>query len=142
MTEKPHPCILWSWLLLSAVAAAPLTALWAVADDYLPPLWRYLLWGGWLGALGVYAAVYLPLKRRSLCFSLTEQGIEVTCGVWFVTTRRIRCEAVRQVTLLQGPVERRYATAFLLVSGTGGYLLAQGIPLAAAEAWCRRLYPL
>lgn len=141
MTEKPAPCVLWSWVMLSLTAAAPLTALLAVAASYLPPMWRLTLWAVWAGVLVLFGCVYLPLRRRNLRYALTKDGIEVTVGVLILTTRRIRREAVRQVTLLQGPIERRCHTAFLLVSGTGGYLLAEGLPLAQAEEWCRRLYP-
>ena len=141
MTEKPAPCVLWSWVMLSLTAAAPLTALLAVAANYLPPMWRLTLWAVWAGVLVLFGCVYLPLRRRNLRYALTKDGIEVTVGVLILTTRRIRREAVRQVTLLQGPIERRCHTAFLLVSGTGGYLLAEGLPLAQAEEWCRRLYP-
>ena len=141
MTEKPAPCVLWSWVMLSLTAAAPLTALLAVAASYLPPMWRLTLWAVWAGVLMLFGCVYLPLRRRNLRYALTKDGIEVTVGVLILTTRRIRREAVRQVTLLQGPIERRCHTAFLLVSGTGGYLLAEGLPLAQAEEWCRRLYP-
>lgn len=140
MTEKAAPCVLWSWVLVSLTAAVPLTALLAVAASYLPPVWRWTLWAAWGGVLFLFGCVYLPLRRRNLRYALTEDGIEVTGGVLIFTTRRIRREAVRQVTILQGPIERRCHTAFLLVSGTGGYLLAEGLPVARAEDWCRRLY--
>lgn len=139
--EKPADCVLWSWILLLAVTALPLTAAVAVLLPYLPLAWRGWLWVVWGGVFVGIACVYLPLRRRNMCFSLTEDCVEVTSGVVFVTTRRIRYEAVRQVTLLQGPIERRCHTAFLLVSGTGGYLLVEGIDLAQAERWCHRLYP-
>lgn len=141
MTEKPAPSVLWSWMVVSLTAAVPLTALLAVAAAYLPPTWRTTLWVTWAGVWGVFSGVYLPLRRRNLRYALTENGIEVTGGVLILTTRRIRREAIRQMTILQGPVERRCRTASLLVSGTGGYLLAEGLPLTQAEDWCRRLYP-
>lgn len=139
--EKPAGCVLWSWMLLLAVAAVPLSAAVAVLLPYLPLAWRGWLWAVWGGLLATIACVYLPLRRRSMCFALTKDSVEVTGGVVFISTRRIRRDAIRQVTLLQGPIERRCHTAFLLVSGTGGYLLIEGISLAQAESWCRRLYP-
>lgn len=141
MTEQAAPCVLWSWRILALTAAVPLSALLAVATAYVPPLWRITLWVSWIGALMLFACVYLPLRRRNLRYSLTDDGIEATGGVLILTTRHIHCDAVRQVTILQGPIERRCNTAFLLVSGTGGYLLAEGLPLERAEEWCRRLYP-
>jgi membrane protein YdbS with pleckstrin-like domain len=139
MTEKAAPCVLWSWMLATLAMAVPLTALLAAAVDYLPLSWRPILWTIWGGVLLLFGGIYLPLRRRNLCYALTDECIQVTGGVFFLTTRRIRCDAVRQVTLLQGPIERRCGTVFLLVSGTGGYLLAEGLPLAQAENWCRRL---
>lgn len=141
MTEKPADCVVWSWVMLLVIVAVPLTATWAVAVTYLPPSWTWPLWGIWGGTLLLVGGVYLPLRRRNMRFTLSEQDIETIGGVLFITTRRIRCEAVRQVTLLQGPVERRCGTAFLLVSSTGGYLLVEGIRLKTAEDWCRRLCP-
>lgn len=141
MTEKPANCVLWSWMILLAAASVPLTAAVAVAAGYLPHPWRWWLWMVWGGFFIGIACVYLPLRRRSMCFALSDNGIETTGGVIFITTRHIRRDAVRQVTLLQGPIERRCHTAFLLVSGTGGYLLVEGIELKTAEDWCHRLYP-
>lgn len=139
MTERPADCVLWSWWLMALTAALPLTALLAVATAYFAVAWRLWIWGGWVATLMLFLTLYLPLRRRGMRFRFTDDGIAVTSGVLFVTTRRIRREAVRQTTILQGPVERRYGTAFLLVSATGGHLMAEGIPLAQAEDWCRRL---
>lgn len=141
MTGKAAPCVLWSWMMVSLTAAVPLTALVVVAAAYLTPTCRLALWIVWCTTLLLFGGVYLPLRRRNLRFTLTDDSVQVTGGVLVITTRRIRREAVRQVTILQGPIERRCHTAFLLVSGTGGYLLAEGLPLAQAEDWCRRLYP-
>ena len=139
MTEKPTPCVLWSWMLLLVTAAVPLTALCAFATAYLPTMAQRWTWGIWVSLLALTAGVYLPLRRQNMRFSLTDGGVAVTAGVLWITTRRMHRDAVRQVTLLQGPIERRCHTAFLLVSGTGGYLLIEGIPLAQAEEWCRLL---
>ena len=116
--------LLWGWLF---------TLLWPAAF----PIALWLWCGGWLTFIGGY----LPLRRRSLCFRLEENQIAATGGVFFTTTRCIRLDAVRQVTLIQGPLERRFHTAFLLVSATGGYLLVEGLPRHTAEAWRKRLCP-
>lgn len=141
MTEKPANCVLWSWVMLLIIAAIPLTAAWAVAVTYLPQSWRWPLWGIWGSVFAIVGCIYLPLRRRNMHFTLSEQGVEATGGVLYITTRRIHRDAVRQVTLLQGPIERRCKTAFLLVSSTGGYLLVEGIRLTTAEDWCHRLCP-
>lgn len=141
MNEKPAPQVLWSWMTAVCAAAIPATGLlcwllWLFLPAYLP-----ILLVIWSGTLLLLLGVYLPLRRRSLSFSLEQEQIIVTGGVVFATTRRMRIDAVRQVTLLQGPLERRHDTAFLLVSATGGHLLIEGIDRQQAEDWCRRLAP-
>lgn len=141
MKERPVPQILWSWGAASLAVALPTTLLlgWFVHlfwPSILPialPVWC----GGWL----VFIGGYLPLRRRSLHFRLEDRQITATGGVVFTTTRCIPLDAVRQVTLIQGPLERRLHTAFLLVSATGGYLLVEGIPRNRAEEWRKHLNP-
>ncbi len=141
MYEKPAPQILLSWTALSVAAALPVTGLGAwLLSRYWPTLLGAAgaVWGG---ALLLFLVVYLPLRRRCMRFALEPGHVMVTGGVFFPTTRRMRLDAVRQITLLQGPLERLGRTAFLLVSGTGGHLLIEGIRYRQAEAWCRRLQP-
>lgn len=141
MTKQPAHCVVWSWLLLSLAVAIPHTVVTAMVAVYLPLWCQWLLWGSWILVLLVFWGWYLPVRWRRMRYLLGEDSIEVTGGVIIGTTRRIRRDAVRQVTLWQGPIERRTGTAFLLVSATGGYLLAEGVDLKQAEDWCRRLYP-
>lgn len=81
MTEKPTPCVLWSWLLLLATAAVPATALLTIVAAYLPPAWQLWLWVVWGGILSVTAGVYFPLRRKGMRFSLADDTVEVTGGV-------------------------------------------------------------
>jgi len=140
MCIKPSPRVLWSWgsALLIPLILLTASGVWLCARLLRPllPLWLLLM-----GALWLWCGVYLLLRRRRLCFAVTDGYICVTDGVWITTRRMIPLEAVRQVTLLQGPVERLCRTAFILVNATGGYLLIEGIDQRQAEAWCRRLTP-
>ena len=142
MKERPAPQILWSWRLAATAVALPLTGAlcWLLQlfwPAYLPAaLW---IWGGFLAGL---LGIYMPLRRRSISFSLEAEQVTVTGGVWFSTTRCMRADAVRQVTLWQGPLERRLGIAYLLISATGGSLLIEGIPRPRAEEWCQRLSPV
>lgn len=142
MIEKPSSGVLWSWMCLTWIAAAPLTAIggWWLSlyrpDCMLPAT------VGWCLCLFVFLFFYLPRRRRSLSFAIETDRVWVSGGVFFITTRSMAIDAVRQVTLLQGPLERLCHTAFLLVSSTGGYLLVEGLELERAEEWRRRLIPV
>lgn len=138
MCEKPSPRVLWSWgclliLPLIAFTGGGIWLWWWRYPPFLP------LWGILMGGLGLWCGTYLALRRRRLCYAVDGRYVTAMSGV-FVTTRRcIPLEAVRQVTLLQGPIERLCRTAFILVNSTGGFLLIEGLDCARAEAWCRRL---
>ena len=142
MIEKPTPRLLWSWMTLLAVVTLP--AVWLA--EWLVRFFSPHLGGTAAIAGGVSALIlgiwYLPRRRDSLSFALEKERVWVRSGVVFVTTRYIPVEAVRQVTLWQGPLERRWDTAFLLIRSTGGYLLVEGISRERAEVWRQRLLSL
>lgn len=140
MTHRPAPCVLWSWMALLLLAALLPTAILWITLPYLPTAWQGAVWLCWSSALTVTAGVYLPLRRRRMRYVLSDTYVQVSAGVLFATTRYMEREAVRQVTLLQGPIERRCAITYLLIRATGGYLLLEGVPIGQAQEWCRRLY--
>ena len=142
MYEKPSPHVLWSWVILLLAVAVPHT----VVGGWL--LWRLfpLLTVPFIlltvGFVLVTALWYLPRRRENMRYCLGHRWVTVQGGVLFITNRRMDLNAVRQVTLLQGPVERRCHTAFLLISATGGYVLIEGIDLRKAQEWCRGRFPV
>ena len=142
MYEKPSPRVLWSWVSILIAVAIPHLAvggwlLWRLFPRLVMP---FLLLS--VAAVAVIGLWYLPRRRENMRYSLGDQWVTVRGGVLFITSRRMELDAVRQVTLLQGPVERRCDTAFLLISATGGYLLIEGIDRLRAEEWCRGRFPL
>ena len=139
MQEKPSPKVLWSWVTVALAATFPLGALsWGLAR-YVGPTACGLFTALWVPGLVLTVWLYLPRRLRKCSYTLDEKGVRVTGGVFCITTRIMSIDAVRQVTLLQGPLERLCHTAFLLVSATGGYLLIEGIDQERAEEWRRRL---
>lgn len=130
MCIKPSPRVWWSWWTALSMIFGPLTVtgirLLGRLGYFLIPLW---LLGG----------IYLWLRCRRLRYAVTDGYIYATSGVFITTRRMIPIEAVRQVTLLIGPVERLCRTAFILINSTGGYLLMEGVDRPQAEVWCRRL---
>ena len=130
MCVKPSPRVLWSWW---AILFCPLGLLTA-AGIWLRPRLFYLFIPLWIGC-----GFFLWWRYRRLCYTLSDGHLCATHGIWITIRRMVPTRAVRQVTLWQGPVERRCRTAFLWIQSTGGCLLIEGIPLTDAEDWCRRL---
>ena len=141
MQEKPSPKALWSWVAVALAAAFPLGAIsWGLAR-YVGPTACGLFTALWVPGLVLTVWLYLPRRLRNCSYTLDEKGVQVTGGVFFITTRYMAAHAVRQVTLLQGPVERLCHTAFLRISATGGSLLVEGLDCDRAAEWCRLLSP-
>jgi len=130
MCIKPSPHVWWSWWTALSMIFGPLT---------VAGIWLFGWWGWTLIPLWLWGGVYLWLRRRRLRYAVTDGYIYATSGVFITTRRMIPIEAVRQATLLIGPVERLCRTAFILINSTGGYLLIEGIDRPQAEGWCRRL---
>ena len=136
MIQRPSPRVIWSWVALILAAVVPITVVhtWLL-HRFLPSLTvGYLI--ATVVAVAVVIFLYLPRRRQSLRFSLDRRRVSASGGV-VVTTG----QWMDLVTLLQGPVERRCKTAFILVSATGGYLLIEGLEQTVAQDWCRRMVP-
>ena len=141
MIQRPSPRVIWSWVTLILATVVPITVvhMWLL-DRFLPRLTvGYLI--ATVVAVAVLIFLYLPRRRQSLRFSLDERRVSASGGVVVTTGQWMELQAIRQVTLLQGPVERRCKTAFILVSATGGYLLIEGLEQTVAQDWCRRMVP-
>ena len=141
MVQRPSPLVIRSWVALLLAVVIPLTVVhtWLL-DWFFPDLSMWYLIAT-AGGMAVILFWYFPRRRQNLRFSLDEGRVTVSGGVVVTTHKRMELQAVRQVTLLQGPVERRCKTAFVLVSATGGYLLIEGLEQEQAREWCRRMVP-
>lgn len=139
--HKPDPRVVWTWVLCALLGAVVPAALsiwlwcWQVVPDWVGRGFTLL----WVAALLLTLAVYIPLRRRQMAYSLDEDHLILWGGVLFRVEHRMPLTSVRHVTLIQGPLERRFDTAFLLVNGAGGFVLLEGMSLEQATAWRQRL---
>lgn len=141
MCCQPSPRVICSWAVLLLLPALTGCALVWLCLQYLQPS---LALSGTLLTLIVTAVsggLYLPLRRKRLYFSLTEEAVTVSSGVVFRVCHQMPLEAVRHITRIEGPLERLNGIVFLSVSGLGGHLLLEGLERDQAAAWCSRLLP-
>ncbi len=138
---SPDPRVLWSWELFAAAAALPAAAvsllLWFW--DRIPSVIALIFTSAWAATLCVTMLFYLPARRRLIGYSIDDTCLSAKGGVLFQSRHRMPLAAVRHVTLLQGPLERRSGIAFLWVAGAGGWILLEGLSLDEALALRRRL---
>ncbi|MBQ5840821.1 MAG: PH domain-containing protein [Clostridia bacterium] len=137
----PDPRVLVSWELFAAATALPAAgvslALWLW--ERIPSVIASIFTVCWVITLAAVMLFYLPARRRRLYYSIDDTLLSAEDGVLFRSRHRMPLTAVRHVTLLQGPAERQFRTAFLWVAGAGGWILLEGLPLDEALAIRRRL---
>lgn len=139
--HAPDPRVRWTWVLCACVPLLPAIAIsvllfnWERVSDEIAAVFTLL----WAAVFLLTVFVYIPLRRRTVRYGLDDIHITVTGGVIFRTRQQMPLHAVRHVTLLRGPLERRFGTAFLWVAGAGGWVLLEGLPLEQAEAIRQRL---
>ncbi len=140
---KPDSRVVWTWVSCALVAAVPLAAIsvwllrWHIVPDWLGLVFTAL----WCSLLLLTLFVYIPLRYRRDAYAAGDSVITVPGGVLFKVEHRMPVSSVRHVTLFQGPLERRFGTAFLWISGAGGWVMLEGLPLAEAEAIRTSLLP-
>ena len=112
------------WIFTAIVAVGSLIgggiALLAVEDT---PGWvRLLLPFLWLAGailLAWHAHRWPPLEYRHMAYRVNAQGIEIRKGVYWRETIHVPRSRVQHTDVSQGPVERRYGLATLVIYTAG-----------------------
>ena len=88
------------------------------------PTWLHgLLWlAGWFGisaAIGLFALLWPPVRYRLILYRLDANGMQIRKGVWWKSTVNIPHSRVQHTDVQQGPIERGYGLATLLIHTAG-----------------------
>jgi hypothetical protein len=88
------------------------------------PTWIYgLLWlAGWFAvsaAIGLFALLWPPVRYRHIFYRLDANGMQIRTGVWWKSTVNIPHSRVQHTDVQQGPIERSYGLATLLIHTAG-----------------------
>lgn len=139
--KRPDPRVRISWavyaMMLALIPAAVSVLLFRLS--FIP---RWVAWaftGLWLLLLLLLLTIYIPLRYRHARYSIGTENLCTVSGVYVVSHHHMALSSVRHITVLQGPLERIFGYAFVLVSAAGGWLLLEGIPAAQAHELSRCL---
>lgn len=127
--EKPDPKAITGWrigrligfaiLLALAVAAAIATSL---VEELSPARTPALLIGGGLAALSLIGVLVLPnIEYRQWKYLITDEKVEISHGIFFVTTSVIPILRIQHITIGQGPIYRKlglFNVTIALASGS------------------------
>jgi uncharacterized protein len=130
------------WWLEAALAATAVTLVAAVVELLAPPPWpRGALTAGVLTVAGTAAAVLPAIRYRHWGFALREQDLWIRFGLVWVTVSVIPYHRLQFVDTRQGPLDRLFGLAQLVVHtaalGTSGRL--PGLDAHAAAELRERL---
>ena len=139
--KRPDPHVQISWsvyaLLLSLIPAAVSVALFRLF--FIPHRVAVAFTVTWAVVLLLTLIVYFPLRYRNARYGVDDTRITVISGVYFISHRQMPLSSVRHITVIRGPLERLFGTAFVAVSAAGGWLLLEGVPAAEAHRWSEQV---
>lgn len=76
-------------------------------------------WSGLTTAIGLFAVFWPPVRYRYISYRLDAHGIEIRQGVWWKSTVNIPHSRVQHTDVQQGPIERSFGLATLLIHTAG-----------------------
>lgn len=137
--DKLHPNVKRYWFLTSSITW---TVFMYFAIIGLPIFLVFILDGFSVLLIGIcLVSVFLPVGLALACsawyfsklydsytFLIRDDAIEINAGVWFKRTIVIPYEKVQSVTYSQGPVEKRFGIARVIISTFGFTYGFQAIP--------------
>ena len=112
-----------SWLVTAIVSSVLLAGLLIAGVVARPSLvitlFLFALWVVVCSALAVLSHVWPVLEHRRLSYRLSEQGIQIRRGVLWREVITVPRNRIQHTDVSQGPLERRFGLATLLVHTAG-----------------------
>jgi len=82
-----------------------------------------LLWlGAWIlvsAASGLMALLWPPVRYRHISYRVDDKGIQIRKGVWWKSTVSVPHSRVQHTDVQQGPIERSFGLATLIIHTAG-----------------------
>jgi len=91
----------------------------ASSNTMLQGLAGLAVWFGVSAAIGAFALLWPPVRYRHIAYRLDANGIQIRKGVWWKSTINIPHSRVQHTDVQQGPIERGYGLATLLIHTAG-----------------------
>lgn len=140
-TFKPAPAFLrylkfWFWIGLLPSDIATVLA-WGAITIVVPWLGLLLVPAALVVAIAPDIVVYVALHLRydTTWYVVTDRSLRIRRGIWVIEETTITFENVQNVSITQGPVERAFGIATLVVdTAGGGGDQGRGMPVVATAA--------
>lgn len=139
--QKPDPRAVKGWRISQGIAFAVL-ALTAAAVIVIICLTRWEAWQRWLviggaviaaAAQGVAACVLPQIEYRQWGYIIEEDKVVIRHGIFFVTKSIVPIIRIQNITISQGPINRRLGLYKLELSLASGSFEIVGLDQETAE---------
>lgn len=129
---KPNSRLLTIWRIQLSIAICIPAFLNSVLFKIQSPIW---LWGTalWIIAFVVVYLVYLPMKFKSISYSVKEDRILLYTGVIYPRIRIAPKDRIQFSVVLTSPFERIFGLASLQVVLAGGRVVLPGLRHSDAD---------
>lgn len=106
--------IVFTGLYIAAAIALCIAGLWWVAALLFIPA------AVWIVAPDIIAWIALHLRYDTTWYVMTDRSMRIRRGIWIITETTITFENVQNVKITQGPVQRHFGIADVIVETAGG----------------------
>lgn len=135
LAPQAYKCMRLSTMIGVLIMIAAAVAAWMIllAEQVALPLPAYFalgLWGvGWI----IYGIVSPAIRYRRYRYLVDEEKLVVREGMWFISQGLAPLERIHQVTIKNGPIDRLYGLAKVIVTTAGGTLTIRFLERELAE---------
>lgn len=121
----------WFWLLLIPVDVA-IVAVWIVVFVYEPAIAMALAIPMLIIAVvpDIIAYVAIHLRYETMWYVMTDRSLRIRRGIWIIKETTITFENVQNIKVSQGPVQRAFKIADVVVETAGGSAGPNGTTVA------------
>ncbi|QDS96258.1 Bacterial membrane flanked domain protein [Roseimaritima multifibrata] len=109
-------------IVIFAVVAIPLTIVWGIMTSQEPVIGLIALPFLLLGMLAIAAITWLAIRLRydTTWYVFSDRSMRLRRGIWLIRETTITFENIQNVSTRQGPVQRFFGIADVVVDTAGG----------------------
>ena len=97
-------------------------------DEIGSDIWVYYFIGGFLLILLlINALVYPAIEYRQWEYSIDENKVQIVHGIYFITTSIVPIVRIQNIEMQQGPINRMFSLANIVIKTAGGSISIPGL---------------
>lgn len=109
-------------------AIAIVTGWFFLKDEIGKYIWIYYLTGGLILLFRLISAlVYPTIEYKQWAYSIDEDKVQIVHGIYFITTSIVPILRIQHIEVQQGPLNRMFSLANIIIKTAGGSISIPGL---------------